>query len=517
MKQTSKNYIWKPLGIFFFILQSISLICFGRFLGILTNAMIENDLSSIYKIIGILVLAVSGEFLFGILAWKIAYKSNSCWAENIKNRLFDKELLEKRGEKFDITSFTTKIDQVVNQYKINMWMIVINVSLFVFSLIAVFTIDYIMLIIAITMSLIPMLVPSLFEKKNAAVTKNHLAEQEKYLNKISDRIKGRLEIQRYLATNEYKKEERVLNERVEKAVVHKRFTLEVTSSLINFIGSFSFLGVFIVGAILTVNGRINAGDVISVVQLMNYMVAPIVTVAMSINKMKAIKPIKVELEALAEETKINNNEKLSTIKDVKGKNISVKSLSFSYDDDKPVIVNFNKKFQAGKNYLIKGESGKGKSTLAKILAGELEANSGTIYIDDNNLVDINRFEEIIYVDQQPYLFEDSIYQNIDMKRHANDAAIKNLMSKVSLDSLNPYTIVNDEAGISGGQKLRIGLARALLNQAPIYIFDEPTASLDAGLASQILKEITNLKSTVLVISHTESEKNIQLFDEVIEL
>lgn len=162
---------------------------------------------------------------------------------------------------------------------------------------------------------------------------------------------------------------------------------------------------------------------------------------------------------------------------------------------------------------IVGESGCGKSTVAGLLMGRNRDYTGTIQIGGMELADIaeaNLMESITYISHQSYLFKGTVRENLQMGRpDATDDELWAALEKVKLDGFlrqekgldTPFT--EQGANLSGGQRQRLALARALLHDSPVYIFDEATSNIDVESENDIMAEIHQLarEKTVILISH----------------
>lgn len=193
--------------------------------------------------------------------------------------------------------------------------------------------------------------------------------------------------------------------------------------------------------------------------------------------------------------------------------ITCTSLGFAYEPDRPILHGIELAVPKGGFTAIVGESGCGKSTVAGLLMGRNRDYTGSLQIGGVELTDIaeaNLMESITYISHQSYLFKGTVRENLQMgKPDATDDELWAALEKVKLDGFlrqekgldTPLT--EQGANLSGGQRQRLALARALLHNSPVYIFDEATSNIDVESENDIMEEIHRLarEKTVLLISH----------------
>lgn len=193
--------------------------------------------------------------------------------------------------------------------------------------------------------------------------------------------------------------------------------------------------------------------------------------------------------------------------------IQLSDVHFSYEKDREVLSGINLSLTAGSFVALVGTSGCGKSTIAGLIMGENKGYQGSVQINEVPLAEIteeSRMENITLVRHNSYLFKGTVEENLKMAKP--DATIKEMeaaLKKVNLlDFLktqkNLQTVISENAGnLSGGQRQRLALARALLHDSPVYIFDEATSNIDAESEELIMDVIYELakSKTVLLISH----------------
>lgn len=193
--------------------------------------------------------------------------------------------------------------------------------------------------------------------------------------------------------------------------------------------------------------------------------------------------------------------------------VECSNLSFSYEPEREILHGVDMRFPEGSFTAIAGESGCGKSTIASIIMGKNKGYSGSVYIGGVEVKDINEdslFKSVTYVSHQSYLFKGTVRDNLKMaKPGAPDDELWAMLARVKLaDFLRSEQgldtqILEKAANLSGGQCQRLALARALLHDSPVYIFDEATSNIDMESEEDIMREIHALakRKTVILISH----------------
>ncbi len=214
-------------------------------------------------------------------------------------------------------------------------------------------------------------------------------------------------------------------------------------------------------------------------------------------------------------------------------------LRFSYDSNssggggfdnggREILCGIDMEFPKGRFVSIVGESGCGKSTAAAVLMGRNRGFGGSVEIGGRALADIRESElmkNITYVSHQSYLFKGTVRENLRMgKPDASDPELWEVLERVNMAGFSRSgggldTFLTEKASnLSGGQRQRLALARALLHDSPVYIFDEAASNIDVESENDIMREIHGLAGhkTVILISHrlanvTESD-NIYVMD-----
>ena len=193
--------------------------------------------------------------------------------------------------------------------------------------------------------------------------------------------------------------------------------------------------------------------------------------------------------------------------------IVCKNLRYSYEKDREILHGIDVTFKRDNFTAIVGESGCGKSTLSAILIGRNKGYTGSVLIGDTELSDISEdslMKNITYISHNSFLFKGSVRDNLLMGRpDGTDEELWDALKKVKLDAFlkeqNGLDTAVGEAGgnFSGGQRQRLSIARALLHDTPVYIFDEAASNIDVESENDIMELIMELakKKTIILISH----------------
>ena len=195
-------------------------------------------------------------------------------------------------------------------------------------------------------------------------------------------------------------------------------------------------------------------------------------------------------------------------------NIEFRNVSFSYEDNIPVLKDLSLKIDANQTVGFVGPSGAGKSTIFNLISAINKVDSGEILFDGINISELDKESirgNLSVISQNAYIFNMSIMENLKIvKSNATNKEVKEACRLACLDDFieslpNKYNTIVGEGGVtlSGGQRQRLAIARALLLKTEILLFDEATSALDNKTQSKIQEAISNLKGeyTILIIAH----------------
>ena len=268
---------------------------------------------------------------------------------------------------------------------------------------------------------------------------------------------------------------------------------------------------------MVIDGRMSVGAMTAYIVLINKIMGQIKMMPFILNEFRERRISMERVEQILEEPEENIGEDLSDKDEWQRQmsEIEFRNVCFAYNESKtPALNEMSFMIPKGRTVAVVGESGHGKSTIFKILCGLYEKKSGNVFINGRTMEEMGLQKvrnQIAVVEQEAFLFEGTIGENIAAGR--GNADEKEIMEAARLAGIHDFivklpkqyhTVVGENgAGLSGGEKQRIAIARALLKDAPIILMDEPTASVDTATESIIQETIRNLKGkkTIVIIAH----------------
>ena len=523
-----KNYILKHKKeliklILFIILASISAVFIQFFRGYVLDSAINKSRDIIYYGITMFLLIVL-EILFTYLFFTASNKLTSVYIEDLRSDIF-RSILSKNYKDFYANDKGNYISKLINEVTLIDEKFFSNLCTFLqvsikalLVLISIFLLNWKLSIIAIFLMTLPLYIPKLIQNKIKNLNSKYVNSINNLTSLLNDYLSGYEIIHNYSLTQIFIKKfiDKNYNTQYDFYKMRKISSLSRTLSMI--LSYFSFFIVVIFSTYLVFKGEFSVGEFFAAIGLVDQLSWPIISISINIQNFIAAKPvinsILPYINTINANTKNSNTDKIS--------NIVFDNVCFSYNE-KQLIKNFNVEFKENKKYLIKGESGSGKTTLINLLLGFEKLDSGNIFINGKVCETEDILGKISIVRQETFLFNDTIRNNISLHEDIEDENILKILNTVNLTKFSSVedldTIIeNSGINLSGGEKRRIILARALIRKKDVLILDEPLANLDknnAHLIEDLILKINDV--TLIVISHTFSEEKLKEFDEIYSL
>ena len=529
MKQLIKNHQKAFYAFMIFnILVPLTNIAFAYSIkGIIDSGMSQNeDALTQAVLVGAIVIFIYAGLNFISLRLKnrLVRQIMSRYKNKVFQSILDRDYRDFSKEKSGkfISVLTENMKKIEQDYLHQYFNISKNLSLMIFSLLAMFIGNWYLTLLVIIASIIPMMISGFIGQKSAYLQKSAMIADQKYLAKVKDILAGFLVIKSFNVKEAIRQDYRNESEKLDE-IYFMKGKFDVLANVISQLsGMIVFLVAFGGGMYLVFNGYTTIGSVTAIVQLVNFVVMPLNEVGMGMSKFR-------EGQATLDAFEVKDVIELQTgkMKEYFDDVISFSNIDFSYPNTEEKIFNhLSLKIQKGEKIAIVGMSGSGKSTLLNLLLRFYDVTSGHISIDNQDIQAISAeslYNLMTIVQQDVYIFDDTLRANITLNQSFTDEEIKKAVQQSGLES---YVLENElglqalcgenGSNLSGGQKQRVSIARALIRKTPILLLDEATSSLDNQVTTEIESSILDIKNlTALVVTHKLNENILKKYDRIL--
>ncbi len=423
---------------------------------------------------------------------------------------------------FDNTTFGDVLSRVTNDVDIvahtlnqSTTQLVNSVTMFVGSLIMMLVTDFTLTVTAIVSSVIGFVLMSLI----MGTSQKYFLGQQKYLGDLNGHVEeiyaGHMVMKAFNAQKKETEAFDAVNKKLADSAFKAQFLSGLMHPIMGFVGNLGYVAVCVVGAILTINGKIDFAVIVAFIMYIRYFTQPMTQIAQAATNLQstvaAAERVFEFLEADEMEDE-SHKQKIMKNEDVVG-DIAFEHVKFGYNPEKIIIHDFSAKAKAGEKIAIVGPTGAGKTTLVNLLMRFYEVNEGRISIDGVSVADLTRenvndlFGMVL---QDTWLFEGTIRENIVYgKEGITDERLDEVCKTVGMLHFirtlpKGYdTVLNDKVNLSAGQKQLLTIARAMIEDAPMLILDEATSSVDTRTEVLIQEAMDQLMKgrTSFVIAH----------------
>lgn len=530
-KYLFSNKLLSSLVIIFTILQSLftagMALIFGKFIDSATkvsSGQIDKESLALYSVL-LLVYIILGT-LCDYLRRHFRAGFFTYTDQNIKSDYFasllnmDIKEYSKRDMGHYLSRFTNDLPIVIKDYVMEFFNLLLYFFQALFAILVACYINWILALVFIALSGVIMIFTSSFKNKFANLRSRLSTANAEMTTELKSSLGGFEDIKLNKAELRFQSslEKEITNVNRFRA---KWWNLEAIYSpgcaLLTDLLTFSAI---IISTILFMNGMFSIGLLTAAIYISMRIFNPISDFFEQITYMKANKKLS---ESIFEELGLIRLDKRVSVEAISS--YKLKDISFKYETSEEHIFNkFNLEIQKGKKYLLVGSSGAGKSTLLKIMMG-LKDFDGKVMLNNEDMHYYNRnsiYSRIAYVPQASYIFNKTVRENIDLANIYSDIEVHQVLDKVKLSHFRKENrldrlITEDVLQVSGGEKQRLSLARALIKEPEILLLDEVTASLDSRTASEIEEMITSFDVTTVYSCHKATNKLFDSFDFVIDM
>ena len=376
------------------------------------------------------------------------------------------------------------------------------------GIIGLFIIDFRMTILVLLFIPIKCVVMKYFAKKQKQIMDEFIKKNQKYAKWFGDTVGGVREVKLFNILDrkheEFDQNQKDIIEKQKQMNMLGQWNTITDSLMVQFLSTL----LYILGANLVFDLQLSVGSVFAFITYSSYVTGPISAILNIGYLLSGIIPSTKRYYAFMDlEEETDNGETAALCPD----DLKLQQVSFAYEKEKYVLKDVDILFAKGSKTAIIGRNGSGKTTIINLLTRMYEPTSGKIMLgtEDISELPLPEYRNMVsVVSQQIYLFNDTIRNNICLYKRVDDviveeackdSGLEDFIKEVSLD----YVVGQNGAMLSGGQKQKIALARALIHDKPIVIFDEATSNTDAYSEQQIngLLDTKLKEKTVIVITH----------------
>ena len=512
----------------FNILVPLTNIAFAYSIKIIIDSGMSQNREALTQaiLIGAIVIFVyaSLNFISLRLRNKLVRQIMSRYKNKVFKSILDRDYREFSKEKSGkfISILTENMKKIEQDYLHQYFNISKNISLMIFSLVAMFIGNWFLTLLVIIAGIIPMMISGFIGQKSASLQNSSMIAEQKYLAKVKDILAGFLVIKSFNVKEaigqDYKNESEKLDE-----IYFIKGKFDVLSNVISQLsGMIVFLVAFGGGMYLVFGGHTTIGSVTAIVQLVNFVVMPLNEIGMGMSKFR-------EGQATLNSFEVKDVIELQTgkTKEYFDDVISFSNVDFSYPNaEEKIFNNLSLQIKKGEKIAIVGMSGSGKSTLLNLLLRFYDVTSGYISIDNQDLQAISAeslYNLMTIVQQDVYIFDDTLKANITLSQSFTEDDIKKAVQQSGLES---YILENElglqtscgenGSNLSGGERQRLSIARALIRKTPILLLDEATSSLDNKVTTEIENSILEIQDlTVLVVTHKLNKSMLKKYNRIL--
>ena len=488
------------------------------------DVVLGNIEGSASKIVTLSILYV----LIACLSYYISQRNGKLFTQYICRDLrhdYLEGIINTKSSNFfgkDKGEYITQVDQNVGRLRLNYLMTlpsaIIGIGQAIVYIIGLYNIHPYILLATIFFVIFPGGVSKFFSKRISDLQILRSENYSSYIDRLNEFLDGYFVIKESKNKEYFLKKFDIDDNKLLKSLTHLNVSISMFGQTLFSINILSSLLVTYICSIMVKNQYLQLSDLLASLKLVSISTATLADsfgYLVNILSTKKIKEMVIsEIPDIEESKREGKTPQLD---------LKLNNLSFAYGDIK-VFDKMDLDIEKAKSYAIIGNSGSGKSTLAKILMKVNEDYGGEISFANGNFKEFSEedlYDNIYYIPQNPIVFEDTFINNIAM---GDDGIDKDRIEKI-IDRVGLSRVYHEKkdgliknGSLSGGEKKKLELARALYKGSDLLIFDEPTSGLDPESARSIEGLIESLdRLTRIVITHNQDPSYLQSFDHVINI
>jgi ABC-type multidrug transport system fused ATPase/permease subunit len=489
-------------------------------LKVITDYGLAREMDKVLETAQLMLMIMVGSLILDSIGTLVKSKYLETSLKQLKNhyihRLMEQDITQLQKDQCNIyrSNLTNDFDRFEEKFLFNILEIIHMSSRFLMSVVIVATVSLYLVAVAFAMLVIFVFITG---KTNKPVQKSE-AKKSKSLQEYTDFVNETLN--GFEIIKQHQLQDQRFEAFVSKAtkVQKDNYTVDKQSTKVdalnNFIQTSIIFTLIVSGILFARSAEASLGSLIMVATSFGNVMWPLQRFTPVITQMKGI-------------VKVLDDFDKNLIRPIIDRHIRVNnfdSLIFDHcdlgyeEDPFAILQSVNLDIHRSEKVLIVGHSGAGKSTVLKTIRQSILPKNGTVRLDQTNIFDIvpiDYYSLFTTVDQVGFVFNGTIKENVTMYQPLDDQQVEDALSQVGLSDLDIYeTLRNNGANVSGGQRARLMLARALCLNSEVILCDEIFSSLEQSIARSIEKDILSLDKTIINVSHIIFKDQLHMYDKI---
>lgn len=520
MKQVKYGSIPWLILVTFFMTVSVSLNGYSVYLmRYITDYGLEKRLDEMFDVAKIMIFILGVNLIINLVYTnlKSIYLNKSL---NLMKRRYIDQLLEQditqlqkdQTSKY-LSNLTNDFDRYEDKYLKNVLRMIEMVLHFLMAVVLIATVNIYLVMIAFVLLFVFISLSSKTSKPVQKTEKKKSESLQQYTDFVNETLNG-FEIikQHQLLKSRY---DAFLNKAV--AVQNDNFSVDVKTTQIDAFNSFVqtliLFGLITSGILYAKSTEVSLGSLIVIVSSFGHIMWPLQEFSPIISQMKGIQQVLHEFVINLTHPVYNRPYSVK-----KFEKLQFVSSDLGYEEEEAILKNVNLSINYGEKVLIVGHSGAGKSTILKTIRQSIEPKNGMVLLDHINIfeiVPIDYYSLFTSVDQIGFIFNGTLKENLSLYQNLDEEILINSLNRVGLSQLSlDMKLKNNGSNVSGGQRARLMLARAICLNTDVILCDEIFANLEQSIAHDIEKDLLSLDKTIINVSHIIFKDHLEKYDKI---
>lgn len=485
----------------------------------ITDYGLEKRLDEMFEVAKTMIIILGISLVINLIYTnlKSVYLNKSL---NLMKRRYIDQLLEQditqlqkdQTSKY-LSNLTNDFDRYEDKYLKNVLKMVEMVLHFLMAVVLIATVNIYLILIAFVLLFVFIVLSSKTSKPVQKTEKKKSESLQQYTDFVNETLNG-FEIikQHQLLKNRY---DLFLKKAI--AVQNDNFAVDVKTTQIDafntFVQTLILFGLITSGILYAKSTNVSLGSLIVIVSSFGHIMWPLQEFSPIISQMKGIGQVIIDF--IANLTRPVYNRPYSVNKFEK---LQFESSDLGYEDEEPILKNVNITINYGEKILIVGHSGAGKSTILKTIRQSIQPKRGKVLLDNINIFEImpiDYYSLFTSVDQIGFIFNGTLKENLSLYQDLDDKILLSSLDRVGLSQMDlNMKLKNNGSNVSGGQRARLMLARAICLNTDVVLCDEIFANLEQSIAHDIEKDLLSLDKTIINVSHIIFKDHLDKYDKI---